>query len=267
MIKRGWANRTVNLHLTPLRSIFKYAVNNGYATNNPAKDVDDLAQTIKDHPIPPEEKMEKLLAEAAKTKAGFQLVVWVQLRGATAVRPTESFHLEWQDVDLPNDRIFVRSKAGSPLKGGKFRVVEIHPSLKPILVEWRKVWQERMKKIGTPHDWVFFNPFHPERQAKGFTKGFRNARRKAGIPNFRSYDLRHLFVSKAIMSGVDTFTISKWTGHQSTRMIEQVYGHLTPEFRAKQMQKIDFGLGRNGNGSGNGNGAGQGKGEAKETAV
>jgi len=65
----------------------------------------------------------------------------------------------------------------------------------------------------------------------------------SGIPHFRPYDLRHLFVSKAIMSGVDTFTISKWTGHQSTRMIEQVYGHLTPEFRAKQMGRIDFGLG------------------------
>ena len=42
------------------------------------------------------------------------------------------------------------------------------------------------------------------------------------------------------MSGVDTFTIAKWAGHSSTQMIDQVYGHLTPEFRAGQMAKIKF---------------------------
>ena len=31
---------------------------------------------------------------------------------------------------------------------------------------------------------------------------------------------------------------SRWTGHSSTRMIEQVYGHLTPTFRKVQMEKL-----------------------------
>jgi len=42
------------------------------------------------------------------------------------------------------------------------------------------------------------------------------------------------------MSGVDTFTIAKWAGHSSTQMIDQVYGHLPPEFRARQMARIKF---------------------------
>jgi hypothetical protein len=42
------------------------------------------------------------------------------------------------------------------------------------------------------------------------------------------------------MSGVDFFTISKWSGHASLKMIETVYGHLTPGFRAEQMARINF---------------------------
>ena len=108
-----------------------------------------------------------------------------------------------------------------------------------------------MAPSGTPHQWVFYHPRYPERRAVSFKKSSENAREAAGIPEFRPYDLRHYFVSKAIMSGVDIFTISKWAGHCSTRMIEQVYGHLTPEFRAQQMGRIKFDIGGNGaNGAG-----------------
>ena len=67
-----------------------------------------------------------------------------------------------------------------------------------------------MTTIGTPHQWVFFHPTYPDQRAKSFNGSFDTARRKAGIPKFRPYDLRHYFISKAIMSGVDIFTISKW---------------------------------------------------------
>jgi integrase len=42
------------------------------------------------------------------------------------------------------------------------------------------------------------------------------------------------------MAGVDLFTISRWVGHTSTAMIEQVYGHLSDEHRKAQMAKIQF---------------------------
>ena len=42
------------------------------------------------------------------------------------------------------------------------------------------------------------------------------------------------------MSDINSFTIAKWAEHSSTQMIDQVYGHLRPEFRAEQMAKIKF---------------------------
>jgi integrase len=201
----------------------------------------NLRETISDHPLCPAEKMEQFLVEAGKTRTGFQLVVWVKLRALTGLRPSESLHLQWQpDIDFDRNQIFVRSKTGSPLKDGKFRVVEIHPALKALLLEWRKDWEATMAPLETPHQWVFFHPIYPVQRALSFNSSFDTARKKAGIPHFRPYDLRHYFISKAIMSGVDIFTISKWAGHASTSMIERIYGHLTPEFRAQQMARINF---------------------------
>jgi integrase len=236
----GLCNRAVNIDLALVRQVFKFAVTKGYASSNPTLGVKSLRQTIKDHSSFPAEKLELFMTEAGKTRTGFQLVVWLKLRALTGLRPSESLYLEWQDIDFTKEQIFVRSKNGSPLKTGTFRVVEIHPALKTLLLDWRQQWSQRMTPLGTPHQWVFFHPDHPEQRAEGFKRSFERARAAAGISQFRSYDLRHYFISKALMSGVDTFTISKWAGHSSTQMIDQVYGHLTPEFRAGQMARIKF---------------------------
>ena len=147
--KDGLSNRAANIELTLVRQIFKFAAIKGYTTANPTVGVKNLRETVTDHPLTPAEKMEQFIVEAGKTRTGFQLVVWVKLRALTGLRPSESLYLEWQDIDLARNRILVRSKIGSPLKDGKFRVVEIHPALKSLLLEWRKHWEATMAPLGT----------------------------------------------------------------------------------------------------------------------
>jgi hypothetical protein len=50
-------------------------------------------------------------------------------------------------------------------------------------------------------------------------------------------------ISKAVESGIHSLVIARWVGHASTRMIEQVYAHLSPEFRNGEIEKIQLGLG------------------------
>ena len=40
------------------------------------------------------------------------------------------------------------------------------------------------------------------------------------------------------MNGIASLTIARWVGHNSSKMIEQVYGHLTPDYRAEQMMRF-----------------------------
>ena len=52
------------------------------------------------------------------------------------------------------------------------------------------------------------------------------------------YSLRHFFISYCVMNGIPSLTIARWVGHNSSKMIEQVYGHLTPDYRAEQMMRF-----------------------------
>ena len=58
-----------------------------------------------------------------------------------------------------------------------------------------------------------------------------------------SHCLRHFFISKAVEAGINSLTIANWVGHSSTKMIEQVYAHLSPEFKNGEMNKLQLGLG------------------------
>ena len=40
------------------------------------------------------------------------------------------------------------------------------------------------------------------------------------------------------MNGVASPTIARWVGHNSSKMIEQVYGPLTPDYRAEKMMRL-----------------------------
>lgn len=246
-VQQGMQPRTINLELILLRCLFKYAIDHGYAQINTAKSVKDLRVPKKDKPIPSDQELQTLLEEAEKTPSGRQLVVWIWLSAFTGLRPSESAFLEWKDVDFQRSLLYVRPKEGNPLKTGKWRPVEIHPHLLTILGKWKTEWDEVFAKReqGKEHDWVFFNPRKPGWRCDTFRKSFEQACRATKLNGITMYSMRHFFISKAIMSGIDHVTVAKWAGHSSTKMIMDVYGHLSPQFRQQQMAKFDVGISPN----------------------
>lgn len=57
-------------------------------------------------------------------------------------------------------------------------------------------------------------------------KRFVAVRERAGVrPEITVYSFRHLWISEALMAGVDILTVAKLAG-TSVQMIEQTYGHL-----------------------------------------
>jgi integrase len=86
----------------------------------------------------------------------------------------------------------------------------------------------------------FYDPRKQLERADSFNACFEEARKTSELPKMTPYTLRHFFVSYCVMNGMDFLTISRWIGHGSTHMIEQVYGHLTPGYRASQMGKFNI---------------------------
>ncbi|HPG00222.1 MAG TPA: tyrosine-type recombinase/integrase [Kiritimatiellia bacterium] len=244
--KDGLQEHSVNMELTTIRNIFRFAVANGYAVRNPAEAVPNLKEPRRcERWIPEKEEYERFSAELAKTRYGWAWRVWLLARAYAGVRPTECFFLEWPNIDFKADLIYIREKPGCKLKTGP-RDIDMHPKLRDALLQWKQVWDEVMERSrhrfehrGVPrHNWVFFNPANPTQRAKGLKKAIDTARKRAGLPRLTSYTLRHLFVSEAVMAGIDYRTIMSWTGHHSSRMIDEVYAHVRRRHAQSKMAML-----------------------------
>ena len=70
---------------------------------------------------------------------------------------------------------------------------------------------------------------------------FRLAVEKLGLPRWTHHDMRHLFATKCIESGVDVPTVSRWLGHRDGGVLAmKIYGHLRDWHSQECAQKVRF---------------------------
>lgn len=238
----GLVNRTINLDLNLLRVVMAYAVKKHYATCNPTDGIKNLPEPIKDRECMSLEEYGRLIKAAAALPNPTELVAWVMTSACTGMRPSEVLFLEWTDIYFDQDKIYVRPKNGNPLKTGMFRVVPLHPELKPILLKWKEEWDKIKEKSGHNHNWIFIYPADPSIRAQGFRRSFAHACKDAKVVPKSRYEFRHFFISQAVMQGIDLLTIARWVGHSSPQMIYKYYGHLSPDWQGKQMEKLKLGV-------------------------
>jgi integrase len=62
-----------------------------------------------------------------------------------------------------------------------------------------------------------------------------------GMKRITHHDLRHLFATRSIESGVDIPTVSRWLGHKDGGALAmKTYGHLRNEHSQAMAQKVKF---------------------------
>jgi integrase len=72
-------------------------------------------------------------------------------------------------------------------------------------------------------------------------KAMDRAARLVGMSRVTHHDLRHLFATRCIESGVDVLTVSRWLGHKDGGMLAmRTYGHLRDEHSQEMAQKVFF---------------------------
>ena len=72
-------------------------------------------------------------------------------------------------------------------------------------------------------------------------KAMGEAAKKMGIPHLTHHDLRHLFATRCIESGVDIPTVSRWLGHKDGGALAmKVYGHLRDQHSASMAKLVKF---------------------------
>ena len=72
-------------------------------------------------------------------------------------------------------------------------------------------------------------------------KALDRACKKVGADRITPHDLRHLFATRCIESGVDIPTVSRWLGHKDGGALAmKTYGHLRREHSIAQAQRVTF---------------------------
>lgn len=209
-LEEGNSESTCNRYLSLLKKMFNFAIEEGYADENPVRKVRFFSEenTLKEQVLTGEEER-RLLDESSEC---LRPIVIMALN--TGMRRGEILNLGWKSVNLAKRVIAVEKT-----KSGKMRFVPINDVLYEELL--------RLRRENKNEESVF--PFRSVRTA------FENACRRAGL-KIRFHDLRHTFATRLVEKGVDIVTVQSLLGHHSIS-VTQRYTHSCDE-RKKQAVEL-----------------------------
>ena len=240
-LKDGASEATL-LHMKSLlNKIFKYAVRYDYISreDNFVVDIDtsisknktstDNKRTTRIFTI---EEIKKLLGSnniAAKTVLLFLF---------TGTRPNELLNLDRYNIFLDVETEYNGEKhiidymiTGSKTDAGKDRIVPIHPIIKPIILEFLKLYN--YKTLFIP-DTIKKNRVHYYRD--NLFKEAMNIIGEAHIP----YDCRHTFITLADEYGVNPTVTKRIVGHKMKDITYDIYTHTVKNKLYNEICKISI---------------------------
>jgi integrase len=146
----------------------------------------------------------------------------------TGCRLGEAREMKWRDVDFDTGEIVVRGDAETGTKNWELRRV-------PLIPDARALFQRmRSERSCEALDAKVFRVGECQ-------KSLDRACKKVGANRITHHDLRHLFATRCIESGVDIPTVSRWLGHRDGgALLMKTYGHLRREHSIAQAQKVNF---------------------------
>ena len=219
-------NNTVSV----LRHVLNVAVEAGVVYSNAAAAVKRAPVRGKQIALPTTEQFNALLAEMrnghgrdSRNCADFAAGL-----AFTGMRKGEANGLEWRDVDFAAGEIVVRGDAETGTKNWELRRVPLIPEACALF--------ERMRgeRSGESLDTKVF-------RVNECQKALDRACKKVGTDRITHHDLRHLFATRCIESGVDIPTVSRWLGHKDGGALAmKTYGHLRREHSIAQAQRVSF---------------------------
>ncbi len=137
-------------------------------------------------------------------------------------------NLRWEDIDLLNGVVHVlKSKSAAGI-----RSVPLSGFSKSELLKWRNLLGPEFS------EWVFPNLSNRRHPLQGGRKAWASALKKAAIPFFPIYNLRHTFASRMTAAGVSPITVAQMLGHASTQIVPR-YAQVLDQNRFDAMKKLE----------------------------
>ena len=230
--QRRYAPSVVNNSIGTLRAVFEQGVASGARFSNPAANLSRLRVRGKRLELPSREEFLKFVEEirtagARQSKDCANLVRFLAYSG---VRIGEAKFITWADANLGRRELHVRGDPETATKNGETRYVPMIPELEQMLTGLRK------ERADEPPSATVMRVFECQ-------NSMTHAAEKIGMKRITHHDLRHLFATICIESGVDIPTVSRWLGHKDGgALCMKTYGHLRQDHSFAQARRVTFGV-------------------------
>ncbi len=222
----GMSASAFNKAVDALRAVLEIAREQGAVYKNPAAEVSKAPTKKKQLTLPNSEQFQavtKAIA-ASGSKWSTDCADMVRLLAYSGVRLREGTALHWSHVDETKNQLTVPGTKSET----SHRIVPLFPALAALLTEIRN---RRGDELTTA----------PILHVGGCLGALSSACAAVGIVTMNHHDLRHLFATRCIESGVEIPTVSRWLGHSDGGALAmKTYGHLRQEHSQAQAAKVAF---------------------------
>jgi integrase len=143
-------------------------------------------------------------------------------------RKSEAANITWADCNFDKGEIVVR---GDPETGTKNWSVRRVPMISDMIQLLQRLRGERGRESVN----------RPVMRVRECQKAMNRAVKAVGMERITHHDLRHLFATRCIESGVDIPTVSRWLGHKDGGALAmKVYGHLRDQHSVSMAKRVTF---------------------------
>jgi len=235
----SWARRFVrktspqrfNNAIAGLRHVFALGIDKGAIYLNPADKLTRVPIRQRQLELPTQTQFLALVETIANAGGGCSrdCADFVEGLATTGVRKSEAAEIEWRDLDFQNGEVVVRGVDGTATKNWQVHRVPMIPRARQL---FERMQAERADEPLTEK--VF--------RVREAQRSIEHACKKLGIKRITHHDLRHLFATTCIESGVDVPTVSRWLNHKDGGALAmKTYGHLRREHSIAQAKRVTFG--------------------------
>lgn len=227
------SSATINRELAALSKMFSLAIANGYARENPLREVNKLRviNKLERHLSPEEEQrmyqvcdddfsFSKMPIEEQKRlqrihngeHAYLKPILIMALN--TAMRKSEILNMTWDCVNFEKNEISALNT-----KNGKKNTIPMSSKLRQTLLE--------MYKTQSHNEYVFTNPYTGTKYTD-IKKCFKTVCKLANVKNLRFHDLRHTGATRMVAAGVPLPVVKEILNHASIQTTMR-YAHTMRE--------------------------------------
>jgi integrase len=207
-----------------------HKANGGAPLDNPAAELKRTRVKQKELQLPEPSHFKGLLENLRLKSGGWgprvaELVEFLAYGGMRI--HSEAVWVTWEDVDWQRKEIVVRGRPDTGTKNSEIRRIPMIPDMDALLARLKD------KLGGVPSGRIM--------QVGKCNEALARACKEIGTSRLTHHDLRHLFATRCIESGVDIPTVSRWLGHKDGGMLAmKVYGHLLNQHSQAMAQKVRF---------------------------